>query len=253
MGTIQQKSFTPRAAAASDNVSNTASAGNTRQPTSAESELVPHGQHPFLLASCLCIFIQSSPGKDRQCTKRLCQTALLIFVRPGGNGPTIEDGGPPDVEQLARDQILAHIERYFKGHELSRLVDAVLQAEGYITKFSPPGPDGGVDILAGHGALGFDRPKLCVQVKSSQSAADVNVLRGLQGTMQTFQADQGLLVSWGGFNKIVEKEARISFFSVRLWDSDDLVEMVLRNYDRLSEELQNELPLKKVWALVVEE
>ena len=54
-------------------------------------------------------------------------------------------------------------------------------------------------------------------------------------------------------DKVVEKEAGLSFFSVRLWDANDLVEAVLRNYDRLPEELQNELPLKQIWALVIEE
>lgn len=161
--------------------------------------------------------------------------------------------GPTDVEQVARDQIMSHIERYFKGHDLSRLVDAVLQAEGYITKRSAPGPDGGVDILAGGGILGFEGSRLCVQVKSSLSSADVTILRSLQGSMSNFKANQGLLVSWGGFNKAVEQEARLSFFSVRLWDASDLVEAVFRNYDRLPEELQSELPLKRIWTLVIEE
>jgi len=40
---------------------------------------------------------------------------------------------------------------------------------------------------------------------------------------------------------------------VRLWESRDLVEAIYRNYDRLPAEVQAELPLKKVWMLVVEE
>jgi len=158
-----------------------------------------------------------------------------------------------DVQQLVQDQIMKYIEQHFKGHDLARLVDAVLNAEGYITKVSPSGPDGGVDILAAKGMLGMEEPRLCVQVKSQQSPADVTVFRTLQGTMQTFQADQGLLVCWGGFNKVVLQEARQRFFSVRLWDSKDLMEAVYRDYDRFPEELQAELPLKRIWALVLEE
>ncbi|MHB9036592.1 MAG: hypothetical protein ACYC64_07985 [Armatimonadota bacterium] len=30
---------------------------------------------------------------------------------------------------------------------------------------SPPGSDGGADILAGGGAMGFNPPRLCIQVK----------------------------------------------------------------------------------------
>jgi len=163
------------------------------------------------------------------------------------------EGEAIDVEQMARDQIRAHIEAQFKRHALARLVEAVLRAEGYVTHLSPPGPDGGVDILARQGALGLERAKLCAQVKSSASPADVTIFRGLQGTMTTFKADEGLLVSWGGFNRPVQQEARLSFFSVRLWDADDLIAAIERTYDRLPKELQAELPLKRVWALVVEE
>lgn len=172
----------------------------------------------------------------------------------GGDG----DGGAGvdeeiDVEQIARDQLLAHIESRFKGHGLARLVEAVLVAEGYKTKLSMPGPDGGVDIMAGRGALGFESPRLCVQVKSSSGPCDVSVFRGLLGVIQTFKAEQCLLVSWGGFTSAVEKEARQAYFQVRVWTADDLVEALLRNYAKLPEELQAELPLKRIWALVPEE
>ena len=168
--------------------------------------------------------------------------------------PPEEDGsGIVDVEEMARDQILQYIGANFKTHDLARLVDAVLKAEGYVTRRSKPGPDGGVDILAGGGRMGFDHPRLCVQVKSSQSPADVTVLRSLQGSMRTFGADQGLLVSWGGFTGPTLEEARRSFFAVRLWDSGGLIEAVLRNYDSLPDSIQAELALKRMWALVLEE
>ena len=101
--------------------------------------------------------------------------------------------------------------------------------------------------------MGFGPPRLCVQVKSSASPADVNILRGLQGILQNFHADQGLLVCWGGFKTSVTNEARQSFFKIRLWDSGDLLGILLKNYDRLLDDLKAELPLKRVWALVLEE
>ena len=159
----------------------------------------------------------------------------------------------PDLSQLAHDQIVAHIQARFAGHALSTLVDAILSADGWVTKPSTPGADGGVDILAGRGSLGLDEPRLCVQVKSQNSAADVTVYRTLQGAMQTFNAQQGLLVCWGGFNKVVLTEARTGYFSVRLWDSGDLVEAIYRTYERLPAEIQAELPLKRGWMLVVDE
>lgn len=157
-----------------------------------------------------------------------------------------------NLESVASDQIREFIEANFKGHELTRLIDEILKAEGYFTYISPPGPDGGVDIMGRKGSLGFEGQKLCVQVKSSITPCDVTVFRGLQGTMQTFQADRGLLVSWGGFNKVVRIEARAHFYSIRLWDSQDVMEALYRNYDRLPEELRAELPLKRVWTMVLD-
>ncbi len=169
--------------------------------------------------------------------------------------PATEDQAEamPDLVQMAHDQIVARIQSRFSGHALTRLVDAVLQVEGWVTKVSPPGPDGGVDILAGRGSLGLDGPRLCVQVKSQQSSADVTVYRTLQGVMQTFNAEQGLLVCWGGFTRAVLQESKQGHFTVRLWESSDLVGAIYRNYDRLPAEIQAELPLKQVWMLVSEE
>lgn len=158
-----------------------------------------------------------------------------------------------DLSQLAHDQIVAHIQQRFAGHALAQLVEAVLRVDGWITRLSSPGPDGGVDILAGRGPLGLDEPRLCVQVKSQASPADVTILRTLQGSLQTFTARQGLLVCWGGFNKAVLQESRQSYFSVRLWESRDLVEAVYRTYDQLPAEIKAELPLKRAWVLVLED
>lgn len=177
-----------------------------------------------------------------------------------GNAPAVKSCAPDgsddsdslDIERVARDRLLGHIGWTFKGHAMANLVDAVLRAQGYLTRVSPPGPDGGVDILAGTGLMGFDAPRLCVQVKSGASPVGVKVLRELRGTMQHFHADQGLLVSWGGFNANALAEARSSFFSVRLWDSGDLLAAILDHYDKMPDELQAVLPLKCIWVLVEE-
>ena len=170
-------------------------------------------------------------------------------------GEVTDDNSATEINlhQFADDQITAHIQSRFSGHDLALLVEAVLLAEGWFTKISPPGPVGGVEILAGRGSLGLDKPRLCVQVKSQTSACDVTVYRTLQGSMQTFDAEQGLLVCWGGFNRAVLSESKQRHFSVRLWDSSDLVEAIFRNYEKLPAEIQAELPLKKIWTLVKDE
>lgn len=158
-----------------------------------------------------------------------------------------------DVEEYAKDQIVKHIGAKFKGHNLARLVEAILQAQGYVTKSSPPGPDGGVDILAAAGHLGFDKPRVCVQVKSSSSPVDVKVLRELRGVMSKVSAEQGLLVAWGGFTSQALQEAKDAFFAMRLWDQGALLEEIFKYYERFNDELKAELPLKRIWGLVLEE
>jgi restriction system protein len=154
-----------------------------------------------------------------------------------------------DLEQIASDQIARLIISKFKGHDLERLVQAILDAQGLTTYHSPKGPDGGVDILAAPGLLGFDSPRILVQVKSQDSPLDRPALDQLVGTMQHVGADQGLLVCWGGFKRTVSAEEARLFFKVRLWDQAKLIEQLLKHYDNLDEDIKAELPLKRIWTV----
>ncbi len=176
----------------------------------------------------------------------------LLGLEKFSKAPEVEEVGEIDIDEYTKDQITKYINRKFKGHGLARIVDAILQAQDYTTKISPPGPDGGVDILASGGLLGFDEPKICVQVKSTNSPINVNVLREMRGVMSQVNAKQGLLVSWGGFNNNVFKESKDHFFTIRLWNSKDLLDALFKYYEKFSDELKAELPLKRIWALVLE-
>jgi restriction system protein len=154
-----------------------------------------------------------------------------------------------DLVQAAKDQIAKLIIAKFQGHGMARLVDAVLRAQGYTTYLSPEGPDKGIDILAAPAPMGFGEPRVCVQVKSGDSALDRPTLDQLIGVMQNVQASHGLLVSWGGFKSSVDKEEATQFFRVRLWDQADIIDQVLSHYDQLDEDIRTELPLKRIWAV----
>ena len=158
-------------------------------------------------------------------------------------------GGDIDLEQNARDQIARLIQTKFIVHGLETLVEAILNAQGFTTYHTDKGADGGIDILAAPDILGFGQPRICVQVKSQNSALERPVLDQLVGTMQHVGADQGLLVCWGGFKKTVLAELPRLFFKVRMWDQNDLIDHLLINYDKLDEDLRAELPLKRIWAV----
>ncbi len=154
-----------------------------------------------------------------------------------------------DLEEIATDQIAKYLSRKYTGHSLSVLVEEILKSKGFSTFRSSAGPDKGVDILASSGSLGFGSPKICVQVKSGDSPVDRPTLDQLIGTMQNFSAEQGLLVSWGGFKKSVQREIPNQFFRVRLWGQKEVIEQLLSNYSNLDDEIKAELPLKKIWSL----
>jgi restriction system protein len=157
------------------------------------------------------------------------------------------DGAAIDVEDYGRTRIQTLIQENFKGHELARLVEAVLVADGFSCERKPPGADGGVDILAGRGPLGLDAPRVVVQVKSDAQPVGDPVVQTLQGAITRFNADQALLVAWGGVNRNAEKFLETTKFTIRVWDSSDLMNALFRCYDRLPEDLRADLPLKQIW------
>jgi restriction system protein len=156
-----------------------------------------------------------------------------------------------DLEEAGRDQIARLIAARFQGHGLTRLVEAILRAQGYTTYRSPEGADGGVDILAGAGPLGFGSPRLCVEVKSESGPTDRPTVDKLMGAVSKFQADEGLFVAWGGFRNNVQKDLAASFFRMRLWTQKDL-EQLFAHYDQFDEDLKAELPLKRVWTVAAQ-
>lgn len=153
------------------------------------------------------------------------------------------------MELLSIDTISEYIIRNYKGHGLARVVEAILKAKGFSVYRSPKGADHGVDLLASSGGLGFDSPKICVQVKSTEDAVERVVLDQLIGTMANVGAEYGLLVSWGGFKSSIIRDIPMQFFKVRLWSRIEILNELFLCYDKLDAEIKAEIPLKRIWVL----
>ena len=132
---------------------------------------------------------------------------------------------------------------------MEELIREILEAKGFTVYHSKQGPDGGKDLLAAGGTMGFGSPKICVQVKTQDEPIDRPVLDQLGGLMNKVGAEYGLLVSWNGFKSSVEKERGNQFFRIRLWDSNDVINELFDNYEKLSPEIKTEIPLKRIWML----
>lgn len=178
---------------------------------------------------------------------------IAATIKASGAPATEESAEGVDLEELAHDQIADLISARFKGHGLTRLVEAILKAQGYTTWRSPEGADGGADILAGAGPLGFGAPRLCVEVKSESTQIGRETVDKLLGAMTKFNADEGLFVAWGGFKANVQKDLASQFFRLRLWTRKELLEQLFEQYDRLDEDLKAELPLKRVWMVAAQD
>lgn len=155
-----------------------------------------------------------------------------------------------DPAALAREQIRQRISQTIAGHDLADLVGAIFEARGFSVTASPPGADGGIDLLIGSGATGRESPRIVGQVKTGQAGLDE--YRAILGLKESVKADQGLLVAWGGFKGGVIREARPQHFSMVLWDADDLLNALFTVYGQLREDIRSRLPLKRTWTLVLE-
>lgn len=155
-----------------------------------------------------------------------------------------------DLDEYIADRIVERIRQKFSGHRLEYMVASILKAEGYTALQTRPGPDGGVDVVAGKGDMGFGEPRLCVQVKSSRAAVDLPDYNRLQGNVQSFGADHGLLVGLGDFTRAVRNENERSFFQIRLWGPYELAQRLIDNYDDLPLDIRTDIPLQSRRVLV---
>ena len=92
--------------------------------------------------------------------------------------------------------------------------------------------------------MGFGSQTICVEVKSGTGTVDRPTVDKLLGAMSKFNADHGLFVAWGGFKQNVQKDMASSFFRLRLWSQDDLLDELFAVYDKRDDELKAQLPLK---------
>jgi restriction system protein len=199
---------------------------------------------------------------DRNEAEGRLQKVLLGEVDPGAEVQTTitvssgDDSGSDsqevieiDIEDVALDGITTRLIEVFQSHQLAELVRAILETRGLTCVVSPPGPDKGIDIIAGSGPLGLDSPRIVVQCKSSDGPVDTGVVQRLQGALATIGAEQALLVAFGGVNKQAKELLVNQQFKVKVWDAKDLVKEFLNSYPSLSAEIREALPLKQIWTL----
>lgn len=203
------------------------------------------------MGSLLTVFRVSTTNAEERISRIV--EAYLNPSDPADAEPTPQESEDAeervDLEEASHDRIVERIRERFSGVRLENFVAEILRASGYRALVTRQGPDGGIDVLAGQGDMGFDHPKICVQVKSGRSAIDLPDYNRLLGNIRSFGADYGLLVSLGDFTRSVRNENERSFFQIRLWAANDLVEKLFETYDRLPDDIRGEIPLRTIKIL----
>lgn len=129
--------------------------------------------------------------------------------------------------------------------EMQELVAGLLRAMGYKTRISPNGADRGKDIVASPDGLGFEDPRIVVEVKHRGAAMGSQEIRSFLGGRHA--NDKGLYVSTGGFTKDARYEAERASIPLTLMDLDDLVKSLLDHYEKMDIDMQRLIPLRKVY------
>jgi restriction system protein len=150
-----------------------------------------------------------------------------------------------DIEETTRDFVLKRLAQDLKGHPFAEFVAHLLGAMGYRTRISPPGPDGGIDILAHKDELGFEPPIIKVQVKSTEGSVGDPAVSALYGKVDA--KEFGLLVTLGNFTSHAVSFAR-SKSNLRLIDGNELVGLIFSHYEQFDSRYKGMLPLKRVYV-----
>lgn len=151
----------------------------------------------------------------------------------------------PNPVESTQDFVLKRLAGSLKGHPFAHFVGHLLNIMGYRTQISPPGRDGGIDILVHSDALGMQGPVMKVQVKSTEGQTGEKDVRDLVGLLHN--EERGLFVTLGTFNLDAKKVAR-GPKSIRLIDGLELVDLMCEHYEQLDHRYRTLIPLRRAWV-----
>ena len=165
-------------------------------------------------------------------------------------GGTSSAGATLDQAEESAWAEIAEFLQNIPPYEFQALVAGLLRAMGYFVSWvAPPGKDGGLDVVAYTDPLGAKGPRIKTQVKRHRGQkVDVNDLRSFMAVLSS--QDVGIFVSTSGFTSDAEREARHQENrQITLINLERLFDLWVENYDDLTEEDRQRLPLRPVYFL----
>ena len=152
-----------------------------------------------------------------------------------------------DIVEGTKDFILKELSRKLKGYDLELFVADLLQAMGYRTTVSSRGGDRGIDIIAYKDEL---PPRILVQVKSGDGDIKEETIQSLKGAMR--EGDYGLFITLTDYKNNAQHYLD-STPIIRGINGTELVDLILKYYEDLSEKYKKMIPLKMVYIPVAQD
>ena len=152
-----------------------------------------------------------------------------------------------DIIESTKDFVLKELSKKLKGYDLEEFIADLLQAMGYRTTVSPHGGDSGIYITAYKDEL---PPRILVQVKSGDGNIKETTIQSLKGAMR--EGDYGLFVTLADYTKNARKYLE-GVPIIKGINGTELVDLILKYYDDLSDKYRKMIPLKMVYIPVPRE
>lgn len=147
------------------------------------------------------------------------------------------------IERHTRDFVLDVLSSRITPREFEELAAALLRVIGYQARVTQYSQDGGVDVIAHRDPLGIEPPQIkaqCKQRMSTIGAPEVHQLVGTQG-----DGELCLFFTLGGYSRdavAIERQRP----GLRLLSGEDIVTLIMENYDHLPERWRRVIPLTTV-------
>lgn len=149
------------------------------------------------------------------------------------------------AEENTQDFVIRRIHSGLSGYEFEHFTAHLMECLGYTARVSEKSGDGGVDVIAHTDELGFQPPIIKIQCKRQTSQVGEPEVSQLLGTLG--EGEYALFVTLGSYSRQARVRER-NAPRLRLLDGEELVEIVLEHYAKLSPRYRTMIPLKQIYV-----
>ncbi len=178
------------------------------------------------------------------------QSAGPVELDPDTTAEIVSDDlAVQSASQLAQDNtqdfVVRRLHAGLSGYDFEHFTAHLMRCMGYTARVSEKSGDGGVDVIAHTDELGFQPPIIKIQCKRQTAQVGEPDVSRLLGTLG--DGEFALFVTLGSYSR----QARIRERNtprLRLLDGEELVDLILQHYPKLSPSYRTMIPLKQIYV-----